>query len=566
MAATSPWSQLHFGIDQCRGLLGSVGLKVWKAVLGNEIVGFIALRPEGVEGEPLLEYVCVSSDHRGQGHGTRLIAFVEAKCQRYDNIYLFVSDFNTHAIQLYERLGYQRVGTLRDYNVYGQTEYLYRKTSRPRQQEAFGRKHPGRFTLRQGKDVSYDLNSGYARMAMPDDMRKLVVDRTVACLSDLDRDKVKNIEKHLHEEFLRFISSDQSAERHLQRTFSTFSGSIALDRIFGAVRRLAGDCDSIQSPLTVVLPEPSLDLWQQLLKERSADFDDIQIIGVRDFENSEQRTDKLIAQLLDERLRPATTAAGTPDEWRRGRQTVVVVDSPSNPQGFLMSRDELRRLAAACKKAKAILVVDHCFLVAGLHYSSDRAKRAATAYELKPEQCDWYAVWDTGKSIDLAGDKVAFITASDARLAERLGRSLCVIQPSTYTAQRSLEILRELFEERTVLESYLSKARDLCNANLKELLKQLPPEWKVRTPAAGSFACVTTDCMTSSEEFAKFWESAGVGVACGQDFMASMFDEGSPIFVRLSLFKPLGVFSAAVQHAVSQWPRFLEQRRQRLSR
>ena len=560
MAATSPWSQLYFGIDQCREHLASKGLELYKALLNDEFAGFIALRMEGVEGEPLIEYVCVFPEHRGSKVGTGLMKFVEDLCKasrrKPSNIYLFVSDFNVRAIKLYGSLGYQRVGTLPDYNVYGQTEYLYRKTLHPRQQEKFESKYPGNVTLRQNLPMSYDLNSGYARMAMPKSMRDLVIERTQACYGNLGRDQTHNLGDSLHSAFLSFIAPTDQPSPHVSRTFSTFSGSIALERIFGAIRRLRPgkifeqplQAATERSPLTVILPEPSLDLWQHLLRERSIRFDDIQIVGVRGFSNSEQRTDRLIDEL--ERHRSASSA----------RQLVVIVDSPSNPQGFLMKQDELLRLAKQCRTHNATLVLDHCFLVAGLHYRVDQARNIASAYALPQNLCNWFAVWDTGKSIDLSGDKVAFVTASNDRLKAALERSLQVIQPSTFTAQRSLEVLRGLFEEKSVLQAYLVAGHDLCRSNLDYLISNLPKEWGVQIPHAGTFACVYTGSLKTSEEFARFWAEAGVGVAQGQDFMVSMYDEGLPVFVRLSLFKPQGMFEAAVAHAIREWPKFRQQR------
>ena len=44
-------------------------------------------------------------------------------------MFLCVSSFNPAARRLYERLGYQLVGTLTDYLVPGHDEYLFRKTT-----------------------------------------------------------------------------------------------------------------------------------------------------------------------------------------------------------------------------------------------------------------------------------------------------------------------------------------------------------------------------------------------------------------------------------------------------
>lgn len=78
--------------------------------------------------------LCVDSQHRSQGVGSRLIEhFEEVLFPAADNLYLFVSDINPDAIRLYVRLGYLQVGALPNFNLEMQTEFLHRKTRRPRQ-------------------------------------------------------------------------------------------------------------------------------------------------------------------------------------------------------------------------------------------------------------------------------------------------------------------------------------------------------------------------------------------------------------------------------------------------
>ncbi len=67
--------------------------------------------------------------------GTRLIKHVEEVLfPNAANLYLFVSDINPKAIDLYVRLGYSQVGALPNFNLVGQTEFLHRKSRRPKQQ------------------------------------------------------------------------------------------------------------------------------------------------------------------------------------------------------------------------------------------------------------------------------------------------------------------------------------------------------------------------------------------------------------------------------------------------
>jgi ribosomal-protein-alanine N-acetyltransferase len=47
------------------------------------------------------------------------------------NVFMCVSSFNTKAKDLYERLGYEIIGELKDYILSGQSEILMRKTLAP---------------------------------------------------------------------------------------------------------------------------------------------------------------------------------------------------------------------------------------------------------------------------------------------------------------------------------------------------------------------------------------------------------------------------------------------------
>jgi GNAT superfamily N-acetyltransferase len=136
MARTTPWNVLFFSEEQCMANLSSSSMRVYLAMSPSEdCLAFLATLPLGLGSEPLLEYLCVHEDHRNTGIGTRLVTFFEEQLYAAAaNVYLFVSDINPGALRLYERLGYRRVGVLPDYNVVGQTEFLYRKYRRPRQE------------------------------------------------------------------------------------------------------------------------------------------------------------------------------------------------------------------------------------------------------------------------------------------------------------------------------------------------------------------------------------------------------------------------------------------------
>jgi len=135
MSCSSPWCILHFSEQQCIDNLGHPEITLHVAKVAEILAGFVATRASGIEDEPLLEYICVDSKYRCQGIGGQMLRFVEEILfPEADNLYLFVSDINPRAIALYERVNYMRVGEFPNYNLFGQTEYLYRKFRRPRQE------------------------------------------------------------------------------------------------------------------------------------------------------------------------------------------------------------------------------------------------------------------------------------------------------------------------------------------------------------------------------------------------------------------------------------------------
>ena len=98
---------------------------------GDELLGFVIIVMQGA----LVGYIrvlCVDPSVRSQGLGSRLLAFAEERIFRESpNVFLFVSEFNTRARELYKRLGYQQLVEVRDYIAAGYSEVLMRKTIGP---------------------------------------------------------------------------------------------------------------------------------------------------------------------------------------------------------------------------------------------------------------------------------------------------------------------------------------------------------------------------------------------------------------------------------------------------
>jgi len=117
MASSEPWITL--GRDYARALriLNDPSREVYVAVMNRRIVGFTILNMQGAF-VGYIQSVCVAPEWRGRGIGSRLMAFAEERIFRETpNVFLCVSSFNRRAQKLYEGLGYETIGELKDYIV-----------------------------------------------------------------------------------------------------------------------------------------------------------------------------------------------------------------------------------------------------------------------------------------------------------------------------------------------------------------------------------------------------------------------------------------------------------------
>jgi [ribosomal protein S18]-alanine N-acetyltransferase len=131
MAASEPWVTLRRDAGAALAILADPGRETYVAILGRDLVGFIILVMHGAF-VGYIQSVCVAPGRRGQGLGRRLMAFAEERIFRETpNVFLNVASFNPDARRLYERLGYEVVGELRDYIVPGHSEILMRKSTGP---------------------------------------------------------------------------------------------------------------------------------------------------------------------------------------------------------------------------------------------------------------------------------------------------------------------------------------------------------------------------------------------------------------------------------------------------
>lgn len=133
MASSEPWITLRRNYDESLEILRDASREVYVAagIDTNDVVGFVIVNMRGAF-VGYLQTVAVREDWRSRGLGSRLVAFAERRIFRdAPNVFMCVSSFNDRARSLYERLGYQVVGELRDYVVRGHSEWLLRKSVAP---------------------------------------------------------------------------------------------------------------------------------------------------------------------------------------------------------------------------------------------------------------------------------------------------------------------------------------------------------------------------------------------------------------------------------------------------
>jgi ribosomal-protein-alanine N-acetyltransferase len=131
MGSTEPW--LTLGFDPIAALAGFMDGKRECYVVRDDagLAGFVSVDMRGLVAG-YIQLLCVRADRRGQGLGTQLIRWAEDRILKASpNVFICVSSFNGGARRLYDRLGFEPVGTLRQFVVGGHDEILLRKTRGP---------------------------------------------------------------------------------------------------------------------------------------------------------------------------------------------------------------------------------------------------------------------------------------------------------------------------------------------------------------------------------------------------------------------------------------------------
>jgi len=205
------------------------------------------------------------------------------------------------------------------------------------------------------------------------------------------------------EEAAQFALALPSSQASL---LSTFTGSIALQRAMIAANNLQSENFSSVRVLTT---DPCIDIILGMAREITGTSAVRVKIGLQS-----KFSDKDCSAVCSEIESLSDESVGL----------IVVITSPENPTGAYWSRSQLKEIAEKCKFTNSILIVDHCFLMAGIHGESD----VCAIWDVVDLDASIIGIWDTGKILHLDGSKVGFLIAKNATIVRELEDALSIIQ------------------------------------------------------------------------------------------------------------------------------------------
>jgi [ribosomal protein S18]-alanine N-acetyltransferase len=131
MTESEPWRTLRRDFETALALVSDPTRETYWIEQAGSWAGFLLLYLQGPF-RGYIQTICLVPEVRGQGLGTAVLRWAEERIFRESpNVFLCVSDFNTGALRLYRRLGYELIGALPDFLVAGSAELLLRKTRGP---------------------------------------------------------------------------------------------------------------------------------------------------------------------------------------------------------------------------------------------------------------------------------------------------------------------------------------------------------------------------------------------------------------------------------------------------
>ncbi|HXG89186.1 MAG TPA: N-acetyltransferase [Vicinamibacterales bacterium] len=127
LSTTDPWVTFKRDFDACHTILSNPVKERYVVRDHGDRAGLLILDMTGPF-PGYIQTICLAPQARGQGLGSRVIAWAEERIFRDSpNVFMCVSSFNPDAQRLYRRLGYEVVGTLKGFVVEEHNELLLQK-------------------------------------------------------------------------------------------------------------------------------------------------------------------------------------------------------------------------------------------------------------------------------------------------------------------------------------------------------------------------------------------------------------------------------------------------------
>ena len=128
LLTSEPWLTLRVSRATALALLADAAKEVHVIRDAIGVAGFVVIDMRGLL-RGYVQILCVRADCRRRGLGSALLHWAQERIfQDSPNVFICVSSFNEGARRLYEKLGFEVVGTLRELLVSGHDELLLRKT------------------------------------------------------------------------------------------------------------------------------------------------------------------------------------------------------------------------------------------------------------------------------------------------------------------------------------------------------------------------------------------------------------------------------------------------------
>jgi hypothetical protein len=289
-----------------------------------------------------------------------------------------------------------------------------------------------------------DLASGYPLLEVTPGIVELfevaaLEARSFFAISDPQRITVEK--KKIHERLLQSAKAAiffESNEPLCVRCVLT--GSLAIDRVLSALISYASSERMLS--VHVIGTCPAFDApWLAAGEKRGITFETVSSLGdVREFS-----------------IEALMSAAS---KIKKDTLGVIFIGSPVNPTGTILSRNELLMLSEFCVDKNVVLVVDHCFLYAGVHEPG----AVVPIWSTSASPLKMIAIWDTGKLIGAGGHKLGFVATNCLVIDSCLREAIEVFQFELPLLE--LLFFSRLFTSNVAFHNEMERLRRVCRENL----------------------------------------------------------------------------------------------------